>query len=625
VWRSLGRRRDEATIRILLKARLMPRSTRSSASPSISPSRSRSRTPSRRTESRTRPLTIVAQDPSIVRDGRILTATVDVPAEALAAGPWGHRVQIIDYDASTDTLYKPLNATAHGTGGQFLDPYANAADRTILRDPNFHAQNAYAIVMRTLARFEFALGRRVSWGFGSHQVKVAPHAFADANAFYSERDEALVFGYFPGHDGALVFSCLSHDVVAHETTHALLDGLRTRFTDPSSPDQAAFHEGYADVVALLSVFSLTGIVEYLIDYSGKRRDTKRDRRVIARKYVDHEQLRESIVFGLAEQMGSELSGVRGQPLRRSLALSRSPRHYRDDPDFLEPHRRGEILVAAVLNAFISIWSHRLETLGDVVPGHLDRRRVVEEGAAAADRLLTMVIRALDYTPPVRIEFGDFLSAALTADAELQLDDSKYHLREHLRESFELFGITAASRGTATEPGTWRAAKALKLSFGRTHFESLTRDPDEVFWFIWENRRALEVFDGAYGRVLSVRPCLRIAPDGFALRETVAEFYQVIKVSAAELPRYGLRAPNGMPRSTVVSLYGGNALVFDEYGQLKYNIHNNISDSVRQQRRLDYLWRYGFFNAEQVTTNRFAELHLRRAMGATLERATGEEW
>jgi hypothetical protein len=66
-------------------------------------------------------------------------------------------------------------------------------------------------------------------------------------------------------------------------------------------------------------------------------------------------------------------------------------------------------------------------------------------------------------------------------------------------------------------------------------------------------------------------------------------------------------------------------VFDEYGQLKYNIHNNISDSVRQQRRLDYLWRYGFFNAEQVTTNRFAELHLRRAMGATLERATGEEW
>ena len=591
--------------------------------PRSSSRRTRDRAASR--DTRTRRLTIVAQDPSIVRHDRILTATIAVPAEALAAGPWGHRVQIIDYDASTDTLFKPLPPKAHGSTGRFVDPYARATDRTILGDPNFHAQNVYAIVMSTLARFEFALGRRVSWGFGSHQLKVAPHAFADANAFYSENDEALVFGYFPAADGTLVFSCLAHDVVAHETTHALLDGLRTRFTDPSSPDQAAFHEGYADVVAILSVFALPDIVEVLIDFAQERSGVKANRQVIARRHVDHEALRESIIFGLARQMGSALSGVPGRPLRESLDLSRSPKHYLEEEEFLEPHRRGEILVAAVLNAFVAIWSHRLGTLGDVVPGHLDRRRVVEEGAAAADRLLTMLIRALDYTPPVRIEFGDFLSAALTADAELQADDSRYHLRQHLRENFKLFGIKPASRGTVQEPGTWRPATGLQLSFNRTHFESLTRDPDEVFWFIWENRRALQVFDGAYGRVLSVRPCLRIAPDGFALRETVAEFYQVIKITAAELPKFDLHAPDGMPRSTVVSLYGGNALVFDEYGQLKFNIHNNIRDTGRQQRRLDYLWKYGFFSSERAGTNPFAEMHLRRAMDATMERANGEAW
>src|SRR5262249_8804805 len=135
----------------------------------------------------------------------------------------------------------------------------------ILGDPHFHAQNVYAIIMRTLARFEFALGRRASWGFGQHQLKVAPHAFADANAFYSEADEALGFGYFPGRDGNIVFSCLAHDVVVHETTHALVDGLRERFTDPSSPDQAAFHEGFADIVAILSVFSLPDVVRKLMD------------------------------------------------------------------------------------------------------------------------------------------------------------------------------------------------------------------------------------------------------------------------------------------------------------------------------------------------------------------------
>ena len=63
-----------------------------------------------------------------------------------------------------------------------------------------------------------------------------------------------MFGY-SAPDGHTYF-CLSHDIVVHETTHALLDGLRDSFIEPSSPDQAAFHEGFADIVALLSVFSL---------------------------------------------------------------------------------------------------------------------------------------------------------------------------------------------------------------------------------------------------------------------------------------------------------------------------------------------------------------------------------
>lgn len=158
---------------------------------------------------------------------------------------------MIDYDASSDTLYAARAARDYGTGHRgFKDPYRRSADSRLLSDPCFHAQNVYAIAMMTLARFEFALGRRVSWGFGAHQLKIAPHAFSDANAFYSGKDETLVFGYFPAHDGSMVYGCLSHDVVAHETTHALVDGLRNRFTDPSSPDQAAFHEGFADVVAL---------------------------------------------------------------------------------------------------------------------------------------------------------------------------------------------------------------------------------------------------------------------------------------------------------------------------------------------------------------------------------------
>jgi hypothetical protein len=577
---------------------------------------------------RTRTLRIIAQDPGVKRRGRILTAEVSVPAELLAAGPWGHRVQIIDYDASSNTLYEPLPPRAHGSvKGKYADPYLTASDAQLLGDPNFHAQNVYAIAMRTLARFEFALGRRVSWGFGAHQLKIAPHAFAEANAYYSARDEAIVFGYFPARDGSTVFSCLSHDVVAHETTHALVDGLRTRFTDPSSPDQAAFHEGFADVIALLSVFSIHGIVEKLIDVDPARPDAKprEDRRLIDRKHVSLQALKKSMMFGLAAQMGSEISGVRGRALRNSLLLKVSPEHYLRDPEFLEPHRRGEILVAAVLNAFVHVWAARLKALGDITPGRLDRPRVVEEGAAAADYLLTMAVRALDYTPPVQLEFGDFLSALLTADAEIRPDDTRYQFRAHLRESFAAFGIEPASSETNPEKGIWSSMRGKRLTFSRTHFDSLMRDPDEVFSFIWENRTALGIHDGAYGHVLSVRPCLRVAPDGFSLRETVAEFYQVLKITAAELGQAGLRRPDGMPKGTLVSLYGGNALVFDEYGQLKFNVHNSFKDVARQQRRLDYLWKYGYFNPARPALSRFGDMHLRRGMAASIEPDNGESW
>ena len=420
----------------------------------------------------TRKLTIIAQDPSVRVKGKILRTEVEIPAEELQPGPWGYRVHTVDYDSSTETLYKPREYPP--LDGANSDPFKGASDARLLSDPNFHAQNTYAIVMRILARFEFALGRRVSWNFYGHQIKVAPHAFAEANAFYSVNDEALLFGYFPGSNNRMVYSCLSHDIVAHETTHALLDGLRERYTDPSSPEQAAFHEGFADIVALLSVFSLPRVVETLIDLQAPRRN----RTQIDKKLLTLEALRKSMLLGLAKEMGQELTAVRGNVLRRSVDLEPS-RDYIKKKEFEEPHRRGEILVAAVMNAFLSVWVKRLAALGEVAPGLLDRGRVVEEGATIADYLLTMVIRALDYAPPVNLEFCDFLSAILTSDREINPNDSKYKFRETLLKSFISYGIKPRSAGTASDPGVWLSPDG-HISNERIRFDSLQRDRDEVF-------------------------------------------------------------------------------------------------------------------------------------------------
>jgi hypothetical protein len=579
-------------------------------------------------KARTRKLTIVAQDPAVTgTDGHILTAEVDVPAEELARGPWGYRVHVIDYDGSTRTLYKPLEYAADRDGVP-KDRFRKPSQRTILGDPQFHAQNVYAIVMRTLARFEFALGRRVSWGFRGHQLNVAPHAFADANAFYTERDQALLFGYFPGRRGT-VFACLSHDVVAHETTHALVDGLRERFTDPSSPDQAAFHEGFADVVALLSVFSLRDVTRLLLDRDAKKRaGTRASRRLIDRKHLTAEALRQSLLFGLAEEMGEELSLVRGQALRRSVEMPPS-RDYIKSEEFDEPHRRGELLVAATMNAFVEVLVTRLASLGRIEGNSLDRSRVAEEAAESADYLLTMTIRALDYTAPVHIEFPDFLSALLTADHEIRPDDSKYQFRKHLLASFRSYGIDPCPE--ATKPDAfWPSPGGDGFRRERTHFESMTRDPDEVFRFIWENRRALRLSDGAYTRVLSVRPCLRIAPDdGFPLRETVAECMQQIKIEAGRLKSLGIDKPEEMPDDQEVSLDGGMTLIFDEYGRLKFAIAKRLLDlsdpgvQARQSRRLADLWRFGYYRKGASLARRFSTMHRERALGIT--RALAEEW
>jgi hypothetical protein len=564
----------------------------------------------------TRKLTVLALDPS-VRDGRsVLKTQIEIPNESLERGPRGYRVHVIDYDSSTDRLL-PAVQLADGVNrfdGPPNDPFEHASDDQLLNSSSFHAFMTYGIIMKTLARFEYALGRRIGWSFSGHQIQVAPHAFADANAFYSDQAQGLFFGYFPSADGKrTIFSCLSHEVIAHETTHALLDGLRERYTDPSSPQQAGFHEGFADIVAMLSVFSAQSVVAKLVDLGMPNLD----KRNILRKNITPQKLRDSALTGLAREMGTELSGIHGQALRRSVNLP--PRKdYLQSGESVEAHNCGEVLVAAVLNAYLDIWIERLEKVGS--ESKLDRNRAAEEGAELAERLLTMSIRAIDYCPPTDLQFSDFASAMLTADYELNPLDEKYGIRVKLLEWLRKYGIEPSSKGTeGRQEGSWDPPPAKRpFCYDRTHFESMKVDHDEVFRFLWENRHALKLNEQAFTRVLSVRPCVRIGRDGFVLRETVVEYHQRLEIAASELAGLDIRKPPQMPDSTKVRLFGGNALIFDEYGRVKYNIGNSIIDpkdpktQERQSQRLEYLWSQGAFGKGATKMRAFARMHRQRA-------------
>jgi len=63
----------------------------------------------------------------------------------------------------------------------------------------------------------------------------------------------------------------------------------------------------------------------------------------------------------------------------------------------------------------------------------------------------------------------------------------------------------------------------------------------------------------------------------------------------------------------VTIYGGGSLIFDEYGRLKYQVFNRLTNSTRQTPRLKYLWKNGYFQDPDSAQNAFARLHLSRAL------------
>ena len=543
-------------------------------------------------------LTIVARDVTI-RDPRstdprrsILRARIDVPASRIEPGPRGPRFHVVDFDASTRRLRHGRELQAlpgEPPGWGFRDAYEGAPDID-LETRQFMAQHAYAIAAHLLATFERALGRPVPWAFGASQLYIVPAAFVEANAYYSPDDHAVLFGYFTA-DDTTVYACLSHDIVAHEVTHAILDGLRRRFDTPGFPDQAGFHEGYADAVALLSILSSPESTALVIG------DGMSDR--IAAREMTFNKLRASLLLTLAKQFGDALHANRGGGLRRSIE-QKPTEDWKDltKTEWDEPHRRGEIFAAAVLRTFVQMWLNRLPALRN--EAGYERQRTAEEGATAARHLLEMIIRAIDYLPPIEFELHDILDAIVAADREVAPDDEHGYIRA-LEAGFADFGIVAQVPSTAMPTGV------LPPDYRNFSFAALRSDADEAFRFMWENADYLGI-DTAYQlQVENVRPTVRAGPRGFTVSETVVDYIQELIVTRAELEDLAhadqvargqaptFAAPSAIPPTTKLKIWGGGTIVFDEFGGAKYHASKPLKDWDRQQRRLEYLVSRGLWD------------------------------
>jgi hypothetical protein len=376
-----------------------------------------------------RPLRIIPFDPMIDRAGRSVIA--DVPYETIENGPTGRLVEVIDYDPVHECWYEPVDLDDPAV---MLNSGLDVAES----DPRFHQQMVYAVVMRVLETFERALGRPFRWR-GNRRLRVYPHAFLGNNAYFDDQLFALLFGFFaaseddPGANlpGQTVFTALSHDIIAHETTHAVLHRLRRHYAMPTNPDVLAFHEGFADIVAILQHFTYPEIVAERI--AATRADL-----------TDRTMTDATPLLDLASQFGYATGSAK--PLRTAL-MEPNTMAYRNA---IEEHDRGAVLVSAVVDGFLRSYQEaiadliRIATAGSGVlqPGSLHPdlvARIAATASSTADRITQICIRAFDYLPPVDVTFSDYLRALVTSDIDLFPEDAD-HLRANLIEGFRVRGI-----------------------------------------------------------------------------------------------------------------------------------------------------------------------------------------
>ena len=423
----------------------------------------------------------------------INTITYRVPWESLQPGPVGEYVEVVDYDPTIEQLYDPvdLNGTFELVNNGLHPSESN---------PKFHQQMVYAVSMVTIKNFESALGRKLFWatrlkeGPGDYEeyvprLRMYPHALREANAYYSPAKKAVLFGYFSATPsnvalqmpGSLVFTCLSHDIIAHEVTHAILDGLHREYNQPTNPDVLAFHEAFADIIALFQHFTFPDVLKQQI------RKTKGNLEG------------QNLLGELAQQFGVSI-GQYGS-LRNAIG------GYDENGDWkphepstseyqgiMEPHQRGSILVSAIFEAFLTIYKRRVQDLlriatagtGVLPEGELHPdlvNRLANEAAKSSQHILNMCIRAIDYCPPVDITFGDYLRAIITADFDLTDYDDKFHYRLAFIEAFRRRGISPTNLKSLSE-------ESLRFPKPRNFTAATNRDINILVDFLREYRQSL---------------------------------------------------------------------------------------------------------------------------------------
>lgn len=271
----------------------------------------------------------------------------------------------------------------------------------------FDAVHTYAIVRQTLTMYQRALGTAVPWqwnnGGNAEPLHVFPHGLPDTmNAFYSRDQKALRFGDFIKRgappSSPRIFTCRSLDIVAHETGHAVLDGLKPQWLLANNPPQTGgLHESFGDLTATFLALSQLDQVEAII---AQTRANLHDKTFLA---------------DLAEEFG--------------LALGRTNGLRNADNDFTlsevgnEVHAISQVFTGAIYDILADIF------VAERRPARQDDAVVLYE---VGQYLCSLVLRAIVQAPAQAATYTDVANRMLQLAAQ---DGKPVSYRNFIRNRF----------------------------------------------------------------------------------------------------------------------------------------------------------------------------------------------
>jgi hypothetical protein len=513
--------------------------------------------------------TIYLQDPLVAeKNSKLGLAFISLDWEpGFASGPTSERIAVVDYNADSNELAEPARWSKEewgfvGLKNQPLDPYE-------IDTPQFRQVNAWAIVHDVLSVFQHprVMGRPIPWAFEGNRLIVVPNAGYAQNAFYDRSSKSLQF-YRCGSTEKPVYTCLSHDIVAHETGHAILDGIRPFYNEISSIQTSAFHEFIADLTAIITALRLEDVRHVVADES------------------DGDLSKDSVIGDLAEMLGQDLAlSVQGSAARPFLRTA----HNSETMDYLKNnwscHHCSKVLTGTMFEVLTRMtWKQRApESAGGM--GNSPREALWN----ATTHFTRLALRALDYCPSVGIQFIDYARAVLRAD-KFAFPRDELGYREIICDVFHKRGFCAKGEEEGDICDLEPLVQPFNVEFHRYDINRVSSSRTAAYHFLNMNRDLLQIPANQDIAVVDLYDTDKEVSAGSKLpKEIILEY-----IWREDLCLKGKRF--GRYEGELVQLLCGGTIVFDERGNVLYFVHkpgiedkNNRKEGKKRQKRLfDYI-------------------------------------